>query len=352
MTAPYVRSSTSIGGSDVAIILGLSKYKTQAQLYDEIVAVHNVPVTDGKQRYVGDNHHIARGRKAEDWIADLYAEQTGFQVQRVERFYSTTMPFHFSVDRGILIPNLEALGIGPGEKQGMGLMEVKAHSSWVLKDVLKNGVPPYYYCQMQWYYLGTGWEWGEYVTLDYDNWEVIRIPVPPNPEYILDMTDKVVAWWERHIKAGVRPPDTFIDDDEREWPMPRIDEPVVRTDEEVERAFRTLQMARENFSMMERQKKMAEEKVKELMGDIAVMEVPGLGKVSWKESTSSHFDKEALMGHGAIDPIKLMEFLTNWSDDGRVPTALQDRIRIECALDLNQFTQRKATRRFLPKFEA
>lgn len=337
MTQEYIRSRTSIGGSDVATILGLSKYKTPLELYEQIKGDRGEQVS---------NRHIERGRRAEDWIAELYAEQTGFRVERVDRLYHPELPFHYSLDRRAF-----ANEVVHSHDLGPGILEVKAHSGWVLRDVLKNGVPPYYYAQIQWYYHGTGYEWAEYVTLDWDNWEVVRIPVPRNQAFIDDMVDKVVTWWDRHIVAGEPPAATFLDDEGRQWPMPQVDTVVQRSDPDTTLAFQRLAVARQNFDMAKKSKELAEDQVKEIMGEVGVMEVPGVGRVSWKESTSSHFDKDALAGAAPIDPLKLVAFLVEHGGIGRRDIEFHDRIRRECALDLNQFYNRKASRRFLPKLD-
>lgn len=348
MTQPYIRSQTSIGGSDVAVILGHSKYKTQAQLYDEIVSGQSDQTT---------NKHKERGQKIEDIIADLYAETTGFLVRHVNRFKNLEgLPLHYSLDREVVAPpglvqvhrgnfNGDLSDLGPG------IFEAKSHSSWVLKEVIKSGIPRYYYDQIQFYYHGTGYQWAEYVTLDYDKWEPIPIPVPRDQAYIDNMIEQVLTWWERHIVAGIRPDATYLTDEGKEWPMPRFEEPVRVKGAAWASALQALQLAREDFTVAESAKKAAEDAVKELMGDQAIIEYPGIGKVTWKETTSSSFNKEALTGYGAIDPFKLMEFFEHGFDVSFDLNDVQSRIRQQCSLDLNQFVTRKATRRFLPKFD-
>lgn len=336
MTQPYVRSQTSIGGSDVAVILGHSKYKTQAELYDQIISGQSDQTT---------NRHKERGQKIEDIIADLYAETTGFEVRRVNRFQNLEgLPLHYSLDREIHVPaGMESPYSGPG------IFEAKSHSSWVLKEVLKSGIPRYYYDQIQFYYHGTGYSWAEYVTLDYDKWEPLALPIPRNQAYIDDMIEKVLTWWERHIVAGVRPDATYLTDEGKEWPLPKFEEPVRVKGPAWASSLHALQLAREDFQVAEARKKSAEDAVKELMGDQAIIEYPGIGKVSWKETTSSSFDKEALAGAAPLDPIKVAEFLS--SKEYIKHPEMHKRIATECALDLTKFVTRKATRRFLPKFD-
>lgn len=335
MTQPYVRSQTSIGGSDVAVILGHSKYKTQAELYDQIISGQSDQTT---------NRHKERGQKIEDIIADLYAATTGFTVKYVDRFRNLEgLPLHYSLDREVMFPAGH-----PDEGMGPGIFEAKSHSSWVLKEVLKSGIPRYYYDQIQFYYHGTGYSWAVYVTLDYDKWEPIEIPVPRDQAYIDDMIEKVLTWWERHIVAGVRPDATYLTEDGKEWPMPKFEEPVRVKGPAWASTLHALQLAREDFQIAEARKKSAEDAVKALMGDQAIIEYPGIGKVSWKETTSSSFDKEALAGAAPLDPIKVLELIA--SREG-YDLPFQNKLRAECALDLNQFVTRKATRRFLPKFD-
>lgn len=68
-----------IGGSDAAASLGLSKFKTISELYEEKVAAQAVEREDTEKMWAG--------RKLEPVIAEMFAERTGKQVVRQSYFY-------------------------------------------------------------------------------------------------------------------------------------------------------------------------------------------------------------------------------------------------------------------------
>lgn len=131
------RRRHTIGGSDAAGIIGLSKYSTPYTVFlDKTGRLPDKP----------DNESMRQGRDLEDYVAQRWMEATGKKVRRVQAMlYNPAYPFaHADVDRMVV-----------GEDAGL---ECKTTSTL---DVMQfNGVefPEKYYAQCVHYMAVTGYK--------------------------------------------------------------------------------------------------------------------------------------------------------------------------------------------------
>ena len=84
---------TGIGGSDVAAILGLSKYRSPLDVYKDKIG----ETPDGEQ-----SQAAYWGTKLEDVVAREFQERTGLKVQRVNRQLSREGWMHANIDRAVV----------------------------------------------------------------------------------------------------------------------------------------------------------------------------------------------------------------------------------------------------------
>lgn len=152
--------ANGIGGSDIAKILGVSKYGSAAQLFAEKIGLY--PVVDE------DNLAMFMGRFLEDQVADLWQYWEGDidsmmdnhrrgrkvnQCHKVNAYLSNPKYPHLlgSIDRRITHVR---------EQRRIGVLECKTINGWYA-DSWEAGIPPDYVFQLQQYLMITEYTYGE-----------------------------------------------------------------------------------------------------------------------------------------------------------------------------------------------
>lgn len=135
-----------IGGSDAAAVMGLSPWKSNVQLWEELTGRR-------KPADISDSPVVQYGTQAEKYLRDLFAlDFPEYEVGYDENncFTSALFPYaHASLD-GYLTEK---------ETGRQGILEIKTTNitSAVMLERWTGGVPDHYYCQVLWYLLVTGW---------------------------------------------------------------------------------------------------------------------------------------------------------------------------------------------------
>lgn len=179
-----------IGGSDVGPILGLSKWKSPLQVWEE---------KKGIAKPFEGNAATRRGKLLEAHVCTDWAAESGREVRE-----EPTMYFHPQHD--ILLANVDRIIVDNGDGMGDGLLEAKTAGEWAYK-AWDNQIPVYYYVQLQHYLNVLGLKWGEFATwilgfaIDADS-----LPITRDEKLIDDMTNELMEWWMKHIVKDVPPP--------------------------------------------------------------------------------------------------------------------------------------------------
>ncbi|MCD7810380.1 MAG: YqaJ viral recombinase family protein [Ruminococcus sp.] len=176
--------NTGIGGSDAACILGLSKWKSAFQLWNE--KTHKVEPED-----LSDNEFIYWGNYFEEGVAKWFSEKTGKQVRRQGLIRSKEYPFMLaSVDRMVI-----------GENAGL---ECKTASDFKKSEWEGGEIPAAYYVQCQHYMAVTGCDkW--YIACLIGGNKPIYKEVPRNEEEIKALIEAEKFFWERNVVAKELP---------------------------------------------------------------------------------------------------------------------------------------------------
>lgn len=125
-----------IGGSDIAAIMGQSRWKTAYRLWAEKTGKIEVPD-------LSNNPAVEMGTRLEQFVAELFAEKTGKQVRRQSKMYQHSQyPY--------LVAHVDRLITGTDE-----LLECKTCSAYKLEE-WENKIPKEYVLQVIWYLGITG----------------------------------------------------------------------------------------------------------------------------------------------------------------------------------------------------
>lgn len=184
----------SIGGSEAATVLGLSRYQTQRTLYFEKKA----PVPD--DRSLGSQHILDYGHFVEDHIVQTFTATIGAVLYPEHRMFAhKDYPFITCNPDGILL-------FPDGH---LALFEAKT-AYRMKRDEWKGGIPEYYDPQPRQYlevlndprlvggYIG--------VCLGGDPLDRICHSYLRDPEQGVEQIQTVVAYWNTYIVPGVLPP--------------------------------------------------------------------------------------------------------------------------------------------------
>lgn len=136
----YRAGEKRLGGSDAAPTLGISRYKSQLQLWMEKTG--RVIPED-----ISDKESVRLGNDLESYVAFRFTEATGKKVQNSNFIWSNSdYPWaHANLDRVVI-----------GEK---ALLECKTTDSWdIYKGCQEGRYPDEWYCQMTHYLAVTGFQ--------------------------------------------------------------------------------------------------------------------------------------------------------------------------------------------------
>jgi predicted phage-related endonuclease len=288
----------SLGGTDVGAICGVNRYKTPADVWDAIMGLAPERADSGGMR---------RGRALEPLIVDEYMDETGRLTRETEPLYrldaALLLRHRASPDR--FVWKREHAMVGSDAHRGV--LEVKSMNERVFRDAKLNGIDPSYYAQLQHYLSVCGCTWGSFACLHPDSWELHWFDVERDEAFCAAMYARVRTFWHEHVLPRRRP---ASDANVSDRPMPAVSprvlgaEAVTTSDPEVMRLATQLKAAKENADLFKRQFEGLKEQMQNVLVrlDTSVLVVPGVGRISWKESTSRTFNREALAeAHPTLD---------------------------------------------------
>lgn len=189
-----------IGGSDVAVVMGLNKYKSELKLYREKV--------EGLSEDLSDNIYIKKGKDLEDLIRIKYCapyfKKMGYYLLHPEVILVNN-------DYPIFRANLDAFAVATGKLHDPAeniVVEIK----WVSEYGEINwdgdeycGVPVNYYAQVQEYMFVTGARKAIICALFDSDWTPRFYEVPYNPDFVANMVKEAKRFMEYNVGMGIPP---------------------------------------------------------------------------------------------------------------------------------------------------
>ena len=138
---------SGIGGSDAAVVLDISPFKSKIQLWNEKVYKKINPKSEEELIF-------QIGKVLEPIIANKYEKETGRKLEIRKLKVHPEYPFMIgNIDREIV-----------GDERGPGILEIKTKGAFV--DWHGEDIPPYYMTQVQHYLSIYGYEWASFAVLE------------------------------------------------------------------------------------------------------------------------------------------------------------------------------------------
>jgi putative phage-type endonuclease len=261
-----------IGGSDVAALLGISKWKTPLQLYLEKIGEYQENINSESAYW---------GTKLEDLVAKEFSERTGKKVHRVNRIL--IHPFY-----DFLIANIDRRVVGED-----AILEVKTTSSFNKDQWEGDQIPNAYILQVMHYLNITGASKAYFAVL-IGGQKFIWKEIERDEELIQMVREREIEFWENHVLKE-NPPNASAYDDEllkKLYPEANQKESVPLPSE-VDQAIEEINVYSEQLKELETKKKERENRIKELLRD----HESGYTHqfiVNWKNITSNRLDAKKL----------------------------------------------------------
>lgn len=250
-----------IGGSDVAAILGLSKWKTPLDVYNDKVS------TDEPTEI--DNPSMEWGRRLEPLILEKYNEVTGASAVKPDVMFA-------SEERPFMVANLD--GLTP-DGRVVEIKTARTASGWGEEGT--DEIPEYYATQVHHYLSVMGAaECDVAVLIGASDFRVYT--VKRDEELIGMLVAEEEKFWRDHVEARVPPAPRTLEEMAQAFP---VSEPETReaTDDISETLQTIVQLERE----IAEKKSEADElraKVEGFMEAAEGLSIDGVTAVTWKSS--------------------------------------------------------------------
>lgn len=180
-----------LGGSDIAAICGMSRYKSGMEVY--LDKLGEIPPID-------DNPKMKAGRILEPVVADWFAEETGMKVMKQNTIFQHKQHPHMlaNIDRWL-----------PGQNAGL---EVKNTAEYCRSDWEGTQAPAEYVLQSNHYMAVTGADrW--FIAVLIGGWDFQWRVIERDDDMIKDLITIEHDFWHDHVLAKVPPAFSHQDTD-------------------------------------------------------------------------------------------------------------------------------------------
>lgn len=182
-----------IGGSEIAKIMGLSRWGTPLQVW--AIKTGKIQAPD-----LSDVEAVKMGNRLEQFVADLFTEETGKAVRRAPKAYQhSKYPY--------MVAHIDRIVTGTDE-----LLECKTASTFKKEEWEGDEIPQEYILQVMWYLGITGRKIGHIAVL-IGGQQFKTKQIEFDAELFDAMVEAAKDFWENHVMTDT-PPKVSANDDE------------------------------------------------------------------------------------------------------------------------------------------
>lgn len=262
----------SLGGSDAAAALGMSRWKTPLALWAEKTGQVIPPDISGRL-------DVRLGNRLEQVVAELFTEETGKKVKLSDEVQvHPKYPF--------LVGHLDRTIDGED-----AIFEAKTASGWKVREWSEDEIPAEYQIQVM-HYLGvTGKARGYIACLIGGNQKLVIKTIERDEAMIKSIIEREVAFWNTYVVPKVMPGNiTWADGDTLAalFPDARHGDPIELGDD-ANRLLETLQSMNQDCGVLEGQIEKTRNELKAMLKDNAEGRT-AQWVVSWKPQKDTRLD--------------------------------------------------------------
>jgi putative phage-type endonuclease len=175
-----------LGGTDVAAILGISRFRTPYDVWLE---------KTGRSQGPRETARMEWGKRLEPAVAQAFSDRTGLPISKGAFVLHRDHPF---------------LGASPDylvEGERPGVLECKTSGGVLMwpPDMAYSGIDPGYEAQVRWYAGMTGRTEQLWVAVLINGCDFRVYPVSWDGEFYLRMVEAAVRFWKDHVETDVPP---------------------------------------------------------------------------------------------------------------------------------------------------
>lgn len=250
---------SGIGGSDVAAILGLSKWKSPLDVYNEKIAETTVEETNASTEW---------GTRLEPVIRQKYADDTGLTVTIPnETFRHPEHPFMIANVDGIL-PDGNVLEI----------KTARSGADWGEEGT--DEIPEYYLTQVQHYMTVLGAKRCDVaVLIGASDFRIYHVDFDPEVAAMLIEEEK--AFWQRVVDRNPPPPRTYA---EASVAFPRSKPQDIEATDAILHDAAELESVNREIEELKERKEELQGHITSFMGESDTLTVAGKTIATWKSS--------------------------------------------------------------------
>lgn len=282
---------SGIGGSDIAAIMGVSKYKTPYDLYLE-----KIGDPDLNSSPAGEAAHW--GTVMEDVLAKEYSARNDVQIQRFNfMMRSDKYPFAIAnIDRAVINPDIaKRVTYKDGALNTDKLLEIKTASEYLKGEWGIDGsdeIPEYYVTQCQWYMGITNVPTCDLAVLIGGN-QYKQYTIHFDKELFDIMIAEAQDFWENHVLAGVPPEAVTLKNAKHRWRKVDPDSIFEVTEDEHVELIAEILEAKEVIKQKEAELELLQAKLINVIQEKEVIQLDGETIATYKmQKGRATFDKK------------------------------------------------------------
>ena len=251
-----------IGGSDAAIVCGLSKWKSPVELWLE----------KREEYQAGEPGEAAYwGTVLEEIIAAEFEARTGLKVKPDNKIRQHS-------DHPFMLANIDRLIVGTNQ-----ILEVKTANAYLAKEWEDDQLPDSYFCQAQ-HYCAVMEAEGVHFAVLIGGQKFVNNYVPRNDEFIAKLIEIETDFWHK-VETGERPAidGSIVSADLLSKLFPKSNGKEIALPASAEELIKQYQEAKAEEAAAEFRKQTAENALKELLGEAELGTIQDY-KVEWKST--------------------------------------------------------------------
>lgn len=258
----------SIGGSEIAAVIGMNRWKTQFAVWAEKTGRIDSSVQQSESMYWGI--------VMESILRQEFSKRTGYAVKEAHYIFA-------SIDNPFMTANIDGyVDLGNGE---YAVLEIKTAGNYTESD-WNDGCPIEYFCQVQHYLYITGMKKAFIAVLIGGN-QFKYLEINRDEDTIQTIICCAKQFWNL-VQTDIPPAVTDKDNSILATLYPTAKDVTVKMPKEYKDVLRQYTEAKQAIEVAKKAKEEAEAKLKVFMKDSDTAVIDGY-KISWKSS-----DRKAL----------------------------------------------------------
>ena len=267
-----------IGGSDIAVVMGMSRWKTPLKLWLEKTG-------QAEPDDLSQVEAVQLGTELEEFVAQKFAKESGKQVRKQSKMY-------VHKDYPFMVAHIDRLITGTDE-----ILECKTCGSHKKDEWEGDGIPREYVLQVVWY-LGITGKKKAYIAVLIGGQSFKYKEIEFDKELFDVMVDMAREFWIA-VETKTPPAVSASDNPIIVEMFPDPDAEIVEN-QEIEANIAKLQKVKDDISVLNDEKEMLEAEIKSAIGEHLGVSTENF-KVTWPKYQQTKVNTERLKADGLYE---------------------------------------------------